>query len=61
MHISIATKKIAIFNHKKLAHVTLQKKKDGIFFFKYTIQICWNNIGTINLLWNCSLKKSYPR
>lgn len=33
MHISIATKKITIFNHKKLAHVTLQEKMDGIFFF----------------------------
>lgn len=33
MRISIATKKITIFNHKKLAHVTLQEKMDGIFFF----------------------------
>lgn len=35
MRISIATKKITIFNHKKLAHVTLQEKMDGIFFFLF--------------------------
>lgn len=37
MHISIATKKITIFNHKKLAHVTLYEKMDGIFFFLISV------------------------
>lgn len=33
MRISIATKKITIFNHKKLAHVTLYTEKEGWDFF----------------------------